>query len=86
MFDDIPNIIEGVVDMHPGDKIICYTDGLSEAENPDQDELGTVPIEDCIASKHSISVIIENLKNQMKTFIKGQPVSDDISILGIEIC
>jgi sigma-B regulation protein RsbU (phosphoserine phosphatase) len=86
MFDDIPNIIEGVVEINASDKVICYTDGLSEAENPEQDELGTLPIEECIVTKQSISVIIETLKNKMKSFIKEQPVSDDVSILGIEFC
>jgi phosphoserine phosphatase RsbU/P len=84
MFDEIPKIDEAEIDVHKGDRVICYTDGLSEAENPESDEFGTVPIEKCIKTKHSISVILEDLKNEMKSFIKEQPVSDDISILGIE--
>ena len=84
MFDEIPKIDAAEIDVHRGDKVICYTDGLSEAENPESAEFGTSPIEDCILTKHSIGIILDNLKNKMKTFIKEQPVSDDISILGLE--
>jgi len=84
MFDDIPRIDEAIVDITQGDKIICYTDGLSEAENPEMDEFGTKPIESCIVVNQSIGAIIEILKNEMKAFIREQPVSDDVSILGIE--
>ena len=84
MFDEIPKVEEGVIDVHHGDKVICYTDGLSEAENPENEEFGTLQIEKCIVAKKPIGDILENLKNEMKTFIKDQPVSDDVSILGIE--
>lgn len=84
MFDEIPKIDEAEIEIHSGDRIICYTDGLSEAENPTMDEFGTKRIEKCISSKHSIITIVENLKDDLRTFIKAQPLSDDISILGIE--
>ncbi len=84
MFDVIPKIDEAVVEIKSGDKLICYTDGLSEAEDADQNEFGTLPIERCIAQKKSMEVILDVLKNAMRNFIKDQPVSDDISILGIE--
>ena len=84
MFDEIPTINESEVEIQVGDKIICYTDGLSEAENDEQEEYGTHPIEMNITAEQSIGDIIETIKNEMKLFIGDQAVSDDVSILGIE--
>lgn len=84
MFDSIPRILEGIININPGDKLICYTDGLVEAENNDQREFGVPPIEAIIKLDSPIDIIIDKLKTKLKDFIKDQNVSDDISILGME--
>jgi serine phosphatase RsbU (regulator of sigma subunit) len=84
MFDVIPKIIEGVITISPGDKLICYTDGLVEAENLEQQEFGVTPIETIISLDVSIESTIDLLKTMLKDFIKDQHVTDDISILGMD--
>jgi len=84
MFDEIPNIRHAEIDIYPGDKLLCYTDGLVEAENNIQQDFGTVPIEACISLNISMEKILEKLILKLKDFIRDIPVSDDISILGIE--
>jgi len=84
MFDEIPKILQGDVIINPGDKLICYTDGLVEAENSEQKEFGVGPIEAVITIDKSIEEVINKLKDLLKDFIKDQHVTDDISILGID--
>lgn len=84
MFDEIPLISEGEVKLSAGDKIICYTDGLVEAENSEQEEFGTTPIEESLSLNASMTGIIDNLMSHLTLFINEVPLFDDITIIGIE--
>lgn len=70
----------------PGDMLILYTDGVTEAENPQRelysvaracDTLQTVPIDD------DITLVIKTLFNSVSHFSKGMPQSDDITMLAL---
>lgn len=84
MFETIPMITEGKLKLAQGDKVICYTDGLVEAENELQSEFGTIPIEASISQDVSMPIIIDDLMNRLRLFIKEIPLFDDITIIGIE--
>jgi len=84
MFDEIPRIQIGEVAIMPKDRLVCYTDGLSEAENEQLEEFGTIPLEGCLSEADSITSAISNLIEKLNNFIKNTRLNDDISILGIE--
>lgn len=84
MFDDIPNVQVGTVSICPGDKLICYTDGLVEAENEEQAEFGTIPIEACLSEGTHIDGVLAELIIKLRQFIGTQPLFDDVSLLGIK--
>lgn len=84
MFEEIPHIKEGSIEICHGDKLICYTDGLVEAENPNQEEFGTIPLEGCISSHDNILATINTLIEQLHNFTQDETLGDDITILGID--
>ncbi|MBK8806470.1 MAG: PP2C family protein-serine/threonine phosphatase [Bacteroidales bacterium] len=84
MFETIPTIAEGEVLISPGDKILCYTDGLVEAENIYHSEFGTIPIEASLSIEAPMETTIDNLMQNLMQFTQGVPLFDDITIVGIE--
>lgn len=84
MFEEIPSISEDEIYIQKGDKVICYTDGLIEAENEAQSEFGTIPIEASLSMELPMTDIIDSLMKNLRNFIKEIPLFDDITIIGIE--
>ncbi len=77
---------ESEIELQSGLKLMLYTDGLTEARNAQDDELGSNRILDYLNStpSNSISEMIDNCLLAMNKFIDGQPVDDDICLLGME--
>lgn len=84
MLDHIENVTQGKIHVFPGDKLLCYTDGVSEAANEKDKEFGVRPIERAIACKASIHESIDYLKKKLQDFLGKKPPGDDISILGVD--
>lgn len=84
MFDEIPVVHKGEVMILPKDRLVCYTDGLSEAENEDQEEFGTIPLEGCLSEADNILSALNAVVNKMTAFTANSSLSDDVSILAIE--
>ncbi|MDR0941120.1 MAG: SpoIIE family protein phosphatase [Bacteroidales bacterium] len=84
MLDHIDNITQGEIYVHSGDKILCYTDGLSEAKNDKSQEFGTLEMEHAIAKKATVQDAIDYLNKKLHNFLGTQSPHDDMSILGID--
>lgn len=71
------------IDLFPGDVMILYTDGITEAENPDQQQYGLKHLIEVIKQNYQSSaeeirqVIIDDLLQHIGT----QKVYDDITLL-----
>jgi phosphoserine phosphatase RsbU/P len=71
------------VSLAPGDLLVIYTDGFSEAMNPKLEEWGENRLIDAIAScngqlaKDSIAKIMQ----AADTFASGAPQSDDMTLV-----
>ncbi|MCL2603786.1 MAG: PP2C family protein-serine/threonine phosphatase [Defluviitaleaceae bacterium] len=73
--------------LNPGDMVCLYTDGVTEAENPEQ-ELFSDPllIEKANFYKDlSVSDFIVKIKEEVKTFANGAEQADDITMLALKI-
>lgn len=76
------------VDLGPGDSLVFYTDGITEAMNVDQNQFGddrllalfTNP-ED---SQTSCKEIIKRILLEVESFVGSAPQSDDITILALK--
>lgn len=77
------NDSEVIFDFNPGDKIVFYTDGLSEAMNPDRAEYGFERIENTLYrnTDKSPAELIDLLMDDVRLFTGGNEQIDDLTIL-----
>ncbi len=85
MLDTIPKMNVGELVLPHNSKILCFTDGAVEIENPDHQAFGTEPIERIISTGNSISTDIDRIVDALYEH-KGPESEffDDITILGVE--
>jgi phosphoserine phosphatase RsbU/P len=71
------------VQLDPGDLLLLFTDGISEAENPAHDEWGEEALEASARQCHgaSPSEVIERLMRQADHFAAGAPQHDDMTLV-----
>ena len=78
---------EGFVDLKPGETLFLYTDGVTEAMNPDEvltgenwtiDELKKVRTRDCES-------LIGGMREALKSYAAGAEQSDDITMLAFRL-
>ena len=84
MLDHIDHITQGEIRVSSGDKLLCYTDGLSEAENNNSEEFGTHEIENAVAQNTTVQGAITQLNTKLQEFLGSQSPADDILMLGID--
>ncbi|MCS6933532.1 MAG: PP2C family protein-serine/threonine phosphatase [Chitinophagales bacterium] len=85
MFDNLPYINIGEIDLHPGDLLVNYTDGLSEAMNNEGKLFDIKGIIDFI-QQHATLPITElhtKLINHVITYKQDMDFDDDITLLSM---
>lgn len=68
----------------PGDALVLFTDGVSEAANADDDLFTTARIETALATVRAETTarhLAEGLADDVRVFVGATPQSDDIAIL-----
>ena len=75
----------GSLRLNPGDALMMYTDGVTEAENNVHDQFGTERLEAELAGLKGTSSrqIVESVLDRVHAFTDGAPQSDDITQLVI---
>jgi len=78
------NVFEAIeVQLEPGDLIVYYTDGLTEAENPDAEPYGEERLSEAIkrVRNNSAHEIRDYILQDVDVFCDGNPPFDDITML-----
>jgi sigma-B regulation protein RsbU (phosphoserine phosphatase) len=72
--------------MSAGDRLVLYTDGLSEAENGRGLEFGIQPIIDLAASQRDLPAreLVQSIAGKAREFRAGAPRKDDLTVLVID--
>ncbi len=83
MLDEIPVIRHGTMALNES-KLVCFTDGLVEIEDDNEQQIGNQVIEECLATENTIKDSIENMIAKLLIREGNKSIFDDISILGIE--
>ncbi len=84
MLDEIPFINEGKMHLPNPSKLICFTDGLTELENDQKEEIGLDELEKCMRNDLKVEQNFICLQTSLN-LKKGNPaLFDDITILGID--
>jgi sigma-B regulation protein RsbU (phosphoserine phosphatase) len=84
MLSEIPNINIGTINVVKGSRLACFTDGLVEMENEQQQEFGTKYMEEAIVKEKSIELFIWKTIQQVNIFKGKNSFFDDVSMLCIE--
>ena len=77
------DFIEQETPFHYDDALFLYTDGLSEAENPAQEQFGETRIEATLHGKKRSEEHLKNIEQQVSLFVGEAPQSDDLTMLFI---
>ena len=72
--------------MKPGDRLLVYTDGASEARNPADQELGLDRLEEALAETRSLPVAeaLDAMMDLVRVHCAGRPVTDDVTFVLVE--
>ncbi|MBD3347877.1 MAG: SpoIIE family protein phosphatase [Candidatus Eisenbacteria bacterium] len=78
---------EGETVLHPGDGLVLYTDGITEAMNPDGDMFGEDRLERVLALHRDASAreIEERVYDDVKRFTSGAAQADDLTMVVVKM-
>jgi sigma-B regulation protein RsbU (phosphoserine phosphatase) len=79
---------DATIDLEKGDRVVLFTDGLSEARNRKCQEFGVERIKNII-SQDTLATsekILERMKEEVLKFSHRCPQHDDITIIVISAC
>ncbi|MGV6872375.1 PP2C family protein-serine/threonine phosphatase [Pseudochelatococcus sp. B33] len=81
----IPDVAyaERTARFEPGDTLFLYTDGISEAMDPDGREFSEARLREALGSAHNeaVEIVIENVTRAVGRFVGAAEQSDDITCL-----
>lgn len=74
---------EGRTQLQPGDVLVIYSDGVSEALNPAGEEFGTQRLQQVVSQnlRSSASGIRDRIESALSKFAQGTPANDDITLV-----
>jgi len=74
---------EGRTQLRPGDVLVIYSDGVSEAVNPTGEEFGPTRLYEVVARNldASASGIRDRIESALTKFCQGTPAADDITLV-----
>lgn len=83
MLPEIPSVNVTRIVTSPQSRIICFTDGLEEAENERGEEFGKTEIEMCLRVEPDIDKVVWKIMQRVNAFRGRKSLFDDISMLGV---
>ncbi len=75
-----------VLMLQPGESLLFYTDGVTEAFNKDNEEYKEARLEKVLEGKHSLNLneLISQVFNDVQSFTAGVEQSDDITCMALK--
>jgi serine phosphatase RsbU (regulator of sigma subunit) len=73
------------VTLAEGDSIVLFTDGVTEAENAEEEQLGLEPVATLVTTLHGVPapVILATIEQHVHAFIGETPAGDDVTMLAL---
>jgi phosphoserine phosphatase RsbU/P len=70
----------------PGDSLVIYTDGISEAEGPDGSQYGALALEELLKGCRELpsQALVEECLKQVRDFRAGSPRLDDLALMVLQ--
>ena len=84
-FDEL--LEEASVELHTGDVFVLYTDGISEAMNPESDLFGDVRLGRLVAEHGHLETgeLRERILREIESFVDGADQHDDMTMILIKV-
>ncbi len=77
-------LTERMIQIQPGDNLLLYTDGLTEAFSPSGDLFGETRLKEAIpAGIASATLLLDSVEARLGEFIGSTPLEDDLTMLAI---
>jgi sigma-B regulation protein RsbU (phosphoserine phosphatase) len=81
VFDEA-RIVEATVALGPGEMLVAYTDGVTEACSPQGEMYGLARLMSAVAaSPDGAEAMLERIRADLAAFTAGEPQTDDITLL-----
>jgi sigma-B regulation protein RsbU (phosphoserine phosphatase) len=74
---------KSLLQLEPGDALLLYTDGVTEAFNPAHEEFGDARLLQALAHPASAREMVAQVLDAVRAFAGGEPQSDDIALMAI---
>jgi serine phosphatase RsbU (regulator of sigma subunit) len=70
-----------------GDRLVLYTDGLSEARDSQGAEYGESRLQSLLSQSRQLpaNALIQKVLNDLRQYSSGRPTSDDLTLMAIEL-
>lgn len=75
------------VQVNPGDLLLLYTDGVTEARNPKEEEFGPDRLAEILSRQPDLSAreLVAAVRRNLQEFTNGQPLEDDTTIVAVKV-
>ncbi len=73
------------VTLASGDSLVLFTDGVTEAENEAEEQLGLEPIATLLSTMHNTPAprVLETIETRVHTFVGNTPANDDVTMFAL---
>lgn len=73
------------VTLEKGDGLVLFTDGITEAADEQENELGFPPVIDALAPQHGYRAdqLVETIEETVEKFVCGAPMMDDFTVAAV---
>jgi serine phosphatase RsbU (regulator of sigma subunit)/pSer/pThr/pTyr-binding forkhead associated (FHA) protein len=71
--------------LQAGDSLVLFTDGVTEAENESEDQLGLDPIATLVSTLHGTPapIILDSIEKHVQEFVGAAPANDDVTMFAL---
>jgi hypothetical protein len=78
---------EGTVDLHPGDVLVAFTDGVPEALNPGEEEFGEDRLKELLGRVAHLPAdeMLLRISEEVKSWIRDAPQYDDLTFIVMKV-
>ncbi|HEX8152146.1 MAG TPA: PP2C family protein-serine/threonine phosphatase, partial [Thermoanaerobaculia bacterium] len=73
------------VTLNHGDSLVLFTDGVTEAENAAEEQMGVGPITQILAPLHGTTApkLLATIDRAVQAFVGSAPAGDDVTMLAV---
>ena len=77
---------EDAVKLDPEDVIVMFSDGVTEAANPENELFGEKRLEACVIENRRLDArqLADAIETAVKTFVRDEPMRDDVTLLVVK--